>query len=149
MARFPRACHRAFCMYSYPMRRRFPFLRLVLGLSAALLLVVAAGFWLVRIDRVVVAPGRLAGGSVPVRAAVPGRIASVPVAAGANVEAGQPLLRLETELLQADAERLAVRLETLEEQLTAQREERLRLVTEVHPRQREQAECEITDDWHV
>jgi multidrug resistance efflux pump len=127
-------------MYSYLMRRRLPFLRLVLGLSAALLLTVVAGFWLVRIDRVATAPGRLAGGSVPVRAPVPGRIASVSVAAGAAVEAGQPLLRLETAALEAEAEQLAVRLETLQEQAKAQREEGRRLAGEVHPREREQAE---------
>ena len=122
------------------MRRRLPFLRLVLGLTAALLLTVAAGFWLVRIDRVVVAKGRLAGGSIPVRVAVPGRITSVPVAAGETVEAGQPLVQLETEVLEAETDRLTVRLETMQEQLAAQHDERRRLVAEVHPREGEQAE---------
>ena len=122
------------------MRRRLPFLRTVLGLTAALLLTVAAGFWLVRIDRVVVAGGRLAGGSIPVRVAVPGRITSVLVAAGEAVEIGQPLVRLETEVLEAETDRLTVRIETMQEQLAAQNEERQRLAVEIHPREGEQAE---------
>lgn len=127
-------------MYSYLMRRRLPFLRLLVGLSTALLLTVAAGIWLVRIDRVVVAPGSLAGGSVPVRAAIAGRVASVPVTAGATVESGQPLVRLETAALEAEGDRLEVRLATLEDQVAAQREEGRRLAREVHPRERQQAE---------
>ncbi len=121
------------------MRRRLPFLRLVLGLTTALLLTVAAGLWLVKIDRVVTAHGVLAGGSIPVRTAVPGRIVSVPAAAGAAVEIGQPLVRLETEVLDAETDLLTVRLHTLQEQLAAQRQEKIRLVKEVHPREREQA----------
>ena len=135
-----KACRRAFFCIVEPMRRRLPFLRLVLGLTAALLLTVAAGFWLVRIDRVVVAEGRLAGGSIPVRGAVPGRITSVPVAAGEAVEIGQPLVRLETEVLEAETDRLTVRIETMQEQLAAQNEERQRLAVEIHPREGEQAE---------
>jgi len=121
------------------MRRRLPFLRLVVGLSAALLLIVTAGLWLVRIDRIAPAPGRLAGGSVAVRAPVEGRVAGVLVADGDRTAAGQPVVRLETDALQAELDALARRIETLEEQLEAQGEERERLIREVHPGEREQA----------
>jgi multidrug resistance efflux pump len=121
------------------MRRRLPFLRLVLGLVGALLLTAAAALWLVKIDRVVVAQGRLAGGSIPVRSAVPGRILSVEAASGESVESGRPLVRLETDALEAEIERSTLRLDTLREQLRAQHEEWSRLGLEVHPREKERA----------
>jgi multidrug resistance efflux pump len=121
------------------MRRRLPFLRLVVGLSVALMATAIAGLWLVRIDRVVVAPGRLAGGSIPVTAPLGGRVDAVLVRGGVAVAAGAPLVRLETETLDSEAAQTAARIAGIEERIAAQAADRERLTREVHPREREQA----------
>lgn len=121
------------------MRRRLPFLRLVLGLGAALLLTAAAGLWLVRIDRVAIAPGRLAGGSVAVRSSLAGRVAEVLVDAGASVSAGQPVVLVESDTLRAEVERLELRIESDEERIRSRRAELGRLRRELHPGEIEQA----------
>ncbi len=67
------------------MRRRLPFLRLLLVLLAAMVICGAAilGFW--RMDRVVLAEGRLAGGSLHVCSPRDGVVAEVLVRAGSAV----------------------------------------------------------------
>jgi multidrug resistance efflux pump len=121
------------------MRRRLPFLRLVVGLSVALVSTAVAGLWLVRIDRVVIAPGRLAGGSIPVTSPMDGRVGEVLALGGASVAAGEPLVRLETETFESEAAQSAARIAGLEERIAARAADRERLKTEVHPREREQA----------
>ena len=84
------------------MRRRLPFLRTLslLGLGLLVFAALVVGFG--RIDRVVVALGRLEGGTVPVRATRDGVVERVLVRNGDRVVAGQELFRLESEALVAE-----------------------------------------------
>ena len=121
------------------MRRRLPFSRLVLVLSLALAATTAVGLWVVRFDRVVVAPGYLAGGSTSVRAPRAGRVAAVDVRPAQSIVPGHALVRLETDRLEAEAEQLRLRIDSLDQRLRALRTEHDRLIHEVHPTEREQA----------
>lgn len=109
------------------MRRRLPFSRTLLVLTAGLVAAAAAILGLGRMDRVVVARGRLAGGTVPLFAPLDGVVGAVVVEPGDRVAAGDVLLRLAAEderaLLLAEEEHVAA-LEARLEVLT-RREERL------------------------
>ena len=94
-------------------------------------------FW--RIDRVVVSPGMLAGGTVQACAPRGGVVAAVLVRAGQAVRAGEVLLRLDVRDLEAEAAGRLARLEGLRGELEARIAERRRLVESVHPREREEA----------
>ncbi|MFH1999379.1 MAG: hypothetical protein ABIK28_06845 [Planctomycetota bacterium] len=115
------------------MRSKMPFLRLILFLGAAFVLTVAAIVYFVRIDRVVVAKGRLMGGSVAVRAPCEGQVAQKLVNPGEHVEAGQTVVLLESKHLDAQEEQIRVRLRSIGLQIEALEAERKRLVSEVHP----------------
>lgn len=121
------------------MRRRLPLLKPVIALGVAFLLVGAAVLLLVRIDRVVVARGRLAGGTVAVNAPQGGLVQRVHVRPGESVERGRPLISLEPHALQADSARSSAQLDALAELLASLTAERDHLVREVHPAEVEQA----------
>jgi len=125
------------------MRRRSPLLRLVTGLSLALLVTAAGGLWLLRFDRVVVAPGRLAGESIAVNSPAAGRVIAVLVAAGDTVEAGQLLLRLDASKDEAEAARLQLRIEHSAERARVLREEFERQSGVLYPYELEQAAREV------
>jgi multidrug resistance efflux pump len=115
----------------------------LLLLCAALVFASLGLLWLVQIDRIVVARGRLAGGSVSVRAPFDGRVAAVLVTSGAEVSEGTPLVRLETLAIETQAKAAAARIEGLLERQRALDQERQHLVSEVHPAELEEAERSI------
>jgi multidrug resistance efflux pump len=121
------------------MRRKLPYLRLLLTLCAALLFTSLGLLWLVQIDRIVVARGRLAGGSVSVRAPFDGRIAAVLVAPGAEVDEGTALVRLETLSLDSQTKASRARIDGLLERQHALERERENLVGQVHPAELDEA----------
>ncbi|MBZ5638393.1 MAG: HlyD family efflux transporter periplasmic adaptor subunit [Acidobacteriia bacterium] len=124
------------------MRRRLPLLRTLLVLLGAFLSCAAAILGLWRLDRVVVADGRLAGGSVQICSPRDGVVVEVRVRAGDRVVGGDLLLRLDSRDLESEAAARHARFEGL----VAQREERLaeaaKLRESVQPRERLEAEEE-------
>ncbi len=120
-------------------RRSLPLLRTVLGLGIALLAIAVAGLVLVRIDRVVVARGRLRGGSVPVTAPREGLVAEVLVDDGEVVATGAPLLRLDDDRLAALVRELEARIDGLRSRETELRERISRQRRELFPAEREEA----------
>ncbi len=121
------------------MRRRLPLLKPLVLFGAVFLLAAVAVFAFLRIDKVVVAPGCFAGGSVAVRAPLAGRIAEVLVAPGQRVAAGQLLVRFDQDALQAE-----LALSRARRQHLANREQLMRLEIDglaagVYPAEREQA----------
>jgi multidrug resistance efflux pump len=121
------------------MRRRLPLVRTLLALSAALTLAVALVLFVAHIDRVVVAPGHLAGGSVAIRAPIDGRVGQVLVEQGETVRVGQELVRLETDALEAERDQFEARIEVLREKARALRAEAEHLLDEAHPAALQQA----------
>jgi len=121
------------------MRRRLPFLRTLLILITLLLLSCVAVLGLWRIDRVVVAPGRLTGGSTAVCAPRDGIVSEVAARGGQSVRAGDVLLRLDSRELAAEAATRLARLEGLEAERETRLAELARFEKAVHPREREQA----------
>lgn len=91
------------------MRPRPPLVRTVLLLAGAFVVAVSLALGVVRVGRVVVAPGAFTGPSQPVRAARAGMVAAVLVASGARVEQGAPLVRLDSAALEAERAGLAAR----------------------------------------
>jgi multidrug resistance efflux pump len=125
------------------MRRRLPLLRPVLILGAALLVAIALLLLFVRIDRVIVAKGHLTGGTVAVYAPWDGRVARVLVKPGDEVAAGQLLVQMEPDPLQAEALQTETRIEVLTQQLQNLQREKTHLISEVHPAELEQASREL------
>ncbi|MEQ8763731.1 MAG: hypothetical protein RL885_07385 [Planctomycetota bacterium] len=121
------------------MRRRLPFLRLILLLASLLLFAAVAVLVLVRIDRIVVAPGHLEGGSIAVRTPSEGRVTDVLVDVGQAVAKGTELVRFDTRALREEKELLEARRTHFEESLLSLEEERRRLEEELHPRDRQQS----------
>lgn len=121
------------------MRRRLPFLRTLLILVTLFLLASAAALGLLRMDRVVLAPGRLAGGSAAVCSPRDGIVADVTARGGAPVRAGDVLLKLDTRELEAEAAGHLARLEGLRGERQARLAEIKRFEEAVHPRERDQA----------
>jgi multidrug resistance efflux pump len=124
------------------MRHRLPLLRPVSVLVAIFILTAVAVFAVVRLDRVVVAPGRFTGATVAVRAPLEARITEVLVAPGQTVAAGQPLLRFDTAgaasaatIARARAAQLASRRDELAAEAT-------RLATAIQPAELAQARRE-------
>ncbi|HUV35319.1 MAG TPA: biotin/lipoyl-binding protein [Patescibacteria group bacterium] len=115
------------------MHRRLPLFRPVLTLGATLLIAVTVLLLFVRIDRVVVAHGHLAGGTMAVYAPWEGRVNKVFVTPGDRIEAGQPLVEMESAPLQAEEARIQARVENLTDRIETLRSEKDRLVSEVHP----------------
>lgn len=122
------------------MRRRLPLFKTVLGLSAALAAAVAAVLAFARVDRVVVAPGRLAGGSTPVRAAVDGIVAELLARAGSRVEAGAALVQLDTRELDAALASARALADQREERLANVAAEIRLLEDDLHPSEATHAE---------
>lgn len=115
------------------MHRRLPLFRPVLTLGATLLIAVIALLLFVRIDRVVVARGHLAGGTIAVYAPWGGRVEKVLVTPGDRIEAGRPLVEMESAPLQAEDARIQARVENLTDRIENLRAEKDRLISEVHP----------------
>ncbi len=121
------------------MRRRLPLLKTIVSASVAFLVVAIALLLFVRVDRVVVARGRLAGGSVAITAPQSGLVQRVFVRPGERVQRGRPLIELEPHALQADSARSRAQLDAQSEVLASQQAERDHLVREVQPAEVEQA----------
>jgi len=125
-------------------RRSLPLLRPVLALALALVVVAVAGLFLVRIERVVTARGRLVGASVAVTAPREGRVAAVLVEDGASVDRGAVLLRLEDDDLAATARELEVRIDGLEARERDLRRRAERMERELFPAERAAAAQAVT-----
>ncbi len=121
------------------MRRRLPLLRPLLILVTLLVVSCAAvlGFW--RIDRVVLAPGRLTGGSVQVCSPQDGIVAEVATRGGRSVRSGEVLFRLDSRELEAEAAGHLARLEGLKAEREARLAELKRYEDAVDPREQEEA----------
>ena len=115
------------------MRQRLPLLRPVLVLGVSLIVTALCLLIFVRIDRVVVAHGHLAGGTAAVYAPWGGRIERVFVTPGDHVKAGGPLLCMESDPLQAEETRVEARIENLTGRIETLKADKARLVTEIHP----------------
>jgi adhesin transport system membrane fusion protein len=124
------------------MRRRLPFLRALLILMGAFVACAAAILGLWRMDRVVIAAGRLAGGSVQVCSPRDGVVAVVHARAGDRVAGGDLLLRLETRDLESEAAARLARLEGLRAEREGRMAEVTRLRESVHPREQVEAQGE-------
>jgi HlyD family secretion protein len=122
------------------MRNRLPLFRTVSIASVALILATVLVLFVARIDRVVVASGRLAGGSRSVRTPVAGRVVALAVEQGATIEPGQVLARLDTEALEMERESARARVRGLEERRDGVAHETERLRTETHPAARARVE---------
>ncbi len=127
------------------MRRRLPFLRLVLGLFLALVLAAACGLLLVRTERIVVARGTLRGGSVAITAPRDGLVAEVLVEDGAPVRPGQALVRLDTTGIADRVARARERLSGLRDRTGRLRQRIERLVHDVFPAERRRASCAVDE----
>ncbi|MEW6745146.1 MAG: biotin/lipoyl-binding protein [Planctomycetota bacterium] len=125
------------------MRRRLPHILVLIVLTAALVGACGGLLGFVRVDRLVIAKGRLAGGSVPVRSPWEGRIAEVLVTAGAEVTPGAALMRLDTAALEAQSQGYAARIRGLEDQARTLQAEKERLVGVEYPAERQEALLEI------
>jgi len=125
------------------MRRRLPLLRPVLILGAALLCSVIVVLLIARIDRVVVAPGHLAGGTVAVYAPWTGKVERIFARPGERAAAGRPLVQMETAPLRGDSVQVKARIEALEERLRVARSELGRLRGKVHPAEVEKASRDL------
>ncbi len=121
------------------MRRRLPLMRTLLILIALLVLTCAAvlGFW--RIDRVVIADGRLEGGSIAVCSPRDGVVAEVLVRGGLAVKAGDALVRLDRRELEAEAAGRLARFQGLEAERNSKLAELRRIEGAVQPRERDEA----------
>lgn len=119
--------------------RRFPFIRTLLALSAGLILVTTIVLGLLRLDRVSVAPGLLAGGSAPVHAPRAGLIEKTLVHSGETVVAGQPLLQFDTRDLTVESARRQAAIEALETRRGAAITESKHLAQSVHPKELEES----------
>jgi multidrug resistance efflux pump len=125
------------------MHRRLPLFRPILILGASLLLAVIILLVFVRIDRVVVAHGHLAGGTIAVYAPLEGRVDSVFVTPGDRIKTGQPLALMESDPLQAEETRIQARIETLTDRIQTLRAETDRLISEVHPAEVDKASRDL------
>ena len=125
------------------MRRRLPLLRPLLILIVLLVSTCAAvlGFW--RIERVVIAEGRLDGGSLAVCSPRDGVVAEVSARGGHAVKAGDPLVRLDRRDLEAEAAGRLARLEGLEAERNSKLAELRRIEDAVQPRERDEARAAV------
>lgn len=120
------------------MRRRLPLLRPVLFLGAAFIVSAVILLLFARVNRVIVAQGRLAGGTKAVYAPWLGRVARTYVKPGDRVTAGQPLVRLDPDPLQAEASQVRSQIEILTHNLSILESEKNRLISKTHPAEVEQ-----------
>jgi HlyD family secretion protein len=125
------------------MRRRLPLLKPLSLLGALFLVSAVVVFGLLRIDRVVVAPGSFAGGTIAVRAPVGGLLAEILVAPGDRVASGQVLLRFDTAPLLAEVGLARARLAHLESRRRLLELEIEGLATGVHPAELEQMRRQV------
>jgi multidrug resistance efflux pump len=121
------------------MRRRLPLMRTLLILMALFVLTWAAvlGFW--KIDRVVIAEGRLEGGSIAVCSPRDGVVAEVLARGGLAVKAGDALVGLDRRDLEAEAAGRLARFEGLEAERNSKLAELRRIESAVQPRERDGA----------
>jgi ABC-type multidrug transport system fused ATPase/permease subunit len=122
------------------MRRRLPLLRPLSTLLALFVVSCTAvmGFW--RIDRVVIASGRLAGGSLQVCSPRDGIVAEVLTRGGREVRPDDVLVRLDSRDLESDA---ATRLEGLKGEREARLAELARYEKSVRPGEQEEAKAAL------
>ena len=118
------------------MRPRPPLVRTVLLLAGAFVVAAAIALGVVRIGRVVVAPGVFAGPSQPVRAARAGVIAAVLVESGARVEQGALLARLDSAALEAERTGLAAQRAGADTRRAEAERERRHLLETLQPAER-------------
>lgn len=121
------------------MRRRLPLFRSLLILIALFVLSCAAVLGLWRIERVVLAPGRLTGGSVQVCSPRDGIMFDTVTRGGTPVRPGDLLLRLDPRSLEAEAAGHRARFEGLQAERAARLAELKRTEEAVHPREQEDA----------
>ncbi len=123
--------------------RRLPLFRPLLALTAGLMLAAVAilVFW--RFDRVAPAPGLLAGGSHRVTSPRDGLIATVRVAPGQQVAAGEEVIRLDTRDLEAAAASLLAETEALQADRDAALAERRHLEEKEHPEEIAEARASL------
>jgi len=119
------------------MRPRPPLVRTVLLLAGAFVAAGVLALGLVRIGRVVVAPGAFTGPSQPVRAARAGVIAAVVVESGARVEQGALLARLDSAALAAERAELAAQRAGEDTRRAEAERERHHLLETLQPAERE------------
>lgn len=119
------------------MRRRLPLFRLVSFLCLGLVGITALALWIVRVDRVVLARGRLSGGSTAVRLPAPGKILAVHVENGQQVSEGDLLLQLDVRELDQQHRESTARLESLRDEVRFLQSHCERLVQEIHPEERD------------
>jgi len=106
-------------------------------------LTVVAVFVFLRIDRVVVAPGRFTGGTLAVRAPLEGRVVRTAVAPGQRVVPGQTLVEFDAQPLVAEIDLARTRIRDLERRRYDLGDEIERLTTGIHPVEAEQARREV------
>jgi len=123
-----------------PRPRRIPLLRTVLATSVLLVLCAVLALFFLRVDRVVVARGHLAGGSCAVRSPLDGTVARVLVQGDQAVRAGEPLVVLESSALTSERRRSEARIDALESRIAALRARREHLGAVSHPNARHEAE---------
>lgn len=124
------------------MRHRLPLLRPLSTLVTIFVLTAGSVFGLLRLDRVVVAPGRFSGGTVAVRAPLDGRVEEVLVTPGQRLSAGQVLLRFDTAPLAAEIARGRARSAQLEQRRHDLTQEMARLRAGIQPAELSQARRE-------
>jgi membrane fusion protein (multidrug efflux system) len=124
-------------------RRRRPLLRTLLVLIGLLIVSTTGILVLWRLDRVVLAPGAMTGGSVSVCAPREALIARVPVRSGRTVKSGDLLVELDTRDLEAEAKVRLARMDGLDAERAARRSERVRLVDGVFPQETAEARAEV------
>ncbi len=119
------------------MRPRPPLVRTVLLLAGAFVAACVVALSVVRIGRVVVAPGVFSGPSQPVRAGRAGVLAEVLVESGALVERGTLLARLDTGELEAELAELTARRTGARTRRAEAERERRHLLETLQPAERE------------
>lgn len=120
--------------------RRTPLLRTVFAMSLLLVAAVAGVLLFLRVDRVVVASGRLVGGSRAVCSPADALVAEVLVRPDQRVQQGEALLVLESAAVRSERRRTEVQIEALESRLGALEARERHLSGVRHPRARREAE---------
>jgi len=124
------------------MRRRTPLRRTVLVATVCLVVATALAL-LLPIDRVVVAPGVLTGGTTAVRAPLDARVERVLVRPGEPVSTGSPLLVLDSDAIRNGRARAEARIAALDERVQALASQLDHLRQALHPQAVAQARLEV------
>lgn len=125
------------------MRKRLPLFRPLILLGSALIVTVVCLLLFVRIDRVEIARGHLAGGTQALYAPWDGRVERVFISPGDSIRAGSPLIEMESDHLMADESKSMARIETFSERILTLRSEKDRLSKQLHPAEMIQAKRDL------